>query len=230
MKAIIASKIFASMDMNRQQKIVAKLNNPMNVELVKQLKTYLDEEYQSLADEGHGVSNEGEIEEEHLDTGEDKGAGSSFVSSHPSYSSESSSSLDDFDPTEGGYEEVSEGDSIDGEEEPSDEVEDEEVESSQGFNIMNVVKRIKDSLNSREDTKGVNRILVKDKELWIYYQDKMNLNTVMAEVIEYLNSAGYTYLEFNRLARSENAIVFDLSFIDTNTVVEPMEGDVGEEK
>ena len=33
----------------------------------------------------------------------------------------------------------------------------------------------------------------------------------MIDVIEVLNSTGYTYLKFNRLARSNNAIVFDIS-------------------
>ena len=33
----------------------------------------------------------------------------------------------------------------------------------------------------------------------------------MIDVIEVLNAAGYTYLKFNRLARSNNAIVFDIS-------------------
>ena len=32
----------------------------------------------------------------------------------------------------------------------------------------------------------------------------------MIDVIEVLNAAGYTYLKFNRLARSNNAIVFDI--------------------
>jgi hypothetical protein len=32
----------------------------------------------------------------------------------------------------------------------------------------------------------------------------------MIEVIELLNSSGYTYFAFSRLARSNNAIVFDI--------------------
>ena len=52
---------------------------------------------------------------------------------------------------------------------------------------------------------------VKDSELWIYYKDDVNLNDKMIEVIEVLNSTGYTYLAFSRLARSNNAIVFDIN-------------------
>jgi len=69
---------------------------------------------------------------------------------------------------------------------------------------------IKGTLNAREDTKGVNRLQVKEDELWIYYNDDVNLNDTMVEVIGVLNSTGYTYLKFNRLARSNNAIVFDI--------------------
>ena len=72
---------------------------------------------------------------------------------------------------------------------------------------------IKGTLNVRDDTKGVSRIQVKDKELWIYYSDKINLNSVMEPVIDVLNSTGFTNLEFNRLARTENAIVFEINCI-----------------
>ena len=69
---------------------------------------------------------------------------------------------------------------------------------------------IKGTLNAREDTKGVIRLQVNDPELWIYFNDDSNLNDKMIEVISVLNSTGYTYLKFNRLARSNNAIVFDI--------------------
>ena len=76
---------------------------------------------------------------------------------------------------------------------------------------------MKGSLNAVEDTAGVTRIRVKDKELWIYYQDSVNLNSVMGPVIDSMNALGYTYLEFSRLARSDNALVFDL-FVSTQRI------------
>ena len=84
---------------------------------------------------------------------------------------------------------------------------------------------IKGTLNVRDDTKGVSRIFVKDNELWIYYQDKINLNSVMEPVIEVLNGTGFTNLEFNRLARTENAIVFEISCVynDVEPIVEVKE-------
>ena len=66
---------------------------------------------------------------------------------------------------------------------------------------------IKTALNNSTETKGVNRTSIKDDELWIYYDDSINLNKVMADAIETIYTFGYG-LEFNRLARSDNAIVF----------------------
>lgn len=70
---------------------------------------------------------------------------------------------------------------------------------------------IKGTLNSRQDTSGVIRTTVKDNEMWLYYNDSTNLNNVMAQVIDVVSNAGYNYLEFNRLARSDNAIVFEIN-------------------
>lgn len=99
------------------------------------------------------------------------------------------------------------------------------VEASCCDKVRVDVAAIKGTLNVRDDTKGVSRIFVKDKELWIYYQDKINLNSVMEPVIEVLNGTGFTNLEFNRLARTENAIVFEISCVyeDVKPVVEVTE-------
>lgn len=71
---------------------------------------------------------------------------------------------------------------------------------------------LKATLNNREDTAGVSRIAEKENEIWIYYKDEVNLNTIMTNVIEMLmNSADYKNFTFNRLARSDNAIVFEVT-------------------
>lgn len=85
--------------------------------------------------------------------------------------------------------------------------------------IPDSIDMIKGTLNSRGDTSQVNRVLCKDSELWIYYNDSVNLNTVMGPVIELLNASGYTYLDFNRLARTDNAIVFQISLADTSNLI-----------
>lgn len=81
--------------------------------------------------------------------------------------------------------------------------------------LQNNVESIKTMLNATPDTAGVERLLIKDSEMWIYYNDYINLNNVMSPVIEFFNRGSFTYLEFNRLARSTNAIVFQICTNDT---------------
>lgn len=84
------------------------------------------------------------------------------------------------------------------------------------------VESIKGTLNAKDNTSGVSRVGVKDdKEVWIYYNDSVNLNDVMVPVIEQMNASGYTYLEFNRLARSDNAVVFVVLREDTDRRKKP---------
>lgn len=85
----------------------------------------------------------------------------------------------------------------------------------ESFDIMGM-------LNAKDDTSGVIRVNVKNNdEVWIHYNDSVNLNDVMVSVIEQLNRPGYTYLEFNRLARSENAVVFVVLREDTDRSKKP---------
>jgi hypothetical protein len=95
------------------------------------------------------------------------------------------------------------------------------------FDIANEVNVIKGTLNGRAETAGIQRIAVDDKELWIYYEDKVNIGDIMVDVIEALNASAYTYLTFSRLARSNNAIVFDI----TSNLQEPIKSiqDIEEE-
>lgn len=72
---------------------------------------------------------------------------------------------------------------------------------------------IKDTLNSMADTAGVVSVMVKEAdsdELWLYYDDEANLNDKIYAVVSLFNSSGYNMLRFNRLARSNNAMVFDI--------------------
>lgn len=91
--------------------------------------------------------------------------------------------------------------------------------------LSTAVDEIYGTLNGREETKGVSRIMVKEDntELWIHYEDSVNLNNVMSNVILVLNSCGYYYLQFNRLARSENAIVFEISLPNSAAIELPKE-------
>lgn len=87
--------------------------------------------------------------------------------------------------------------------------------------MKNQVESIKGTLNSQQLTCGVTRVAVKNDEVWCYYNDSVNLNEVMVEAIDLVSKAGYSYLEFNRLARSDNAIVFVIIKNDTDRTLAP---------
>lgn len=201
MKAIYASKMYRSS--SRKDKIRAALSDPLNHELVVQLKEYLgeDEETEVSPETDSDTSNDTEVDsvnEEDIqdpDTSEDV--------------DEVTDDVTDEDLDENTDEDVLEAQDIidDGPLKDSTEV-------IQASSLSDNVDVIKDSLNSSQETSGVSHIFVKDNELWIYYKDRINLNNVMEPVISLLNSSGYTYLDFNRLARSDNAIVFEIEDSD----------------
>lgn len=113
---------------------------------------------------------------------------------------------------------------------PSEPTPSDTVESASGMSLprtdvtdnLNLeVDDIMGILNANGDTSGVIRTRRKDDELWVYYSDDVNLNDVMVPAIEMMNRPGYTYLEFNRLARSDNAVVFVILEEDTERDKKP---------
>lgn len=267
MKYIYASKLYKAS--KHKDKIHSAINDPLNVELVQQLKEYLDEpeeaEVETKVPEVSDVENKSNSE--NTSTRENKSSGVSVAkSSSPTSTSHSSGdnaeAESDKESSESKEEKpVKEEKSVkeDSEDKKQDapemkksrsfhspkksESKDEnstesKVEESVTVESATVLYQqpvqaghcchgdfvdpdaIKGTLNVREDTKGVSRIFIKDDELWIYYQDKINLNSVMEPVIAVLNGTGFTNLEFNRLARTENAIVFQISCVFNQ--IEPM--------
>lgn len=89
------------------------------------------------------------------------------------------------------------------------EAEDEDSKSSSLEVTIESVNSLKDVMNTSSEVAGVDRAQLKDNEVWFYYNDSVNLNNVMTPVIELISNSGYE-LEFNRLARSVNAIVFQI--------------------
>ena len=245
MKSIFACKLYKASP--RKDKIQCAIKNPINAELVAQLSEYLDEEYRTpdlsadldKVDLGDGSSTGGSSGGE--SSGDFSGMadiplGGGF-SEGESYPSSDDIDLDDetLDSESGDIDDEHLDQDLDEDLEDVTDVEEdvESVESSQGIEVTvtsglssETVEQIKGTLNTRDDTTGVNRVLIKNNELWIYYEDSINLNNVMGPAIELLNASGYTYLEFNRLARSANAIVFQICVDDTNKCVKPLEGDL----
>ena len=99
------------------------------------------------------------------------------------------------------------------------------IKGSLESHAMLTADEISGLLNAKDNTAGVCRVIIKDEELWIHYNDNINLNNVMEPVIALLNAANYSILNFNRLARTENAIVFTIT--ESLKPIDPV-GDIDE--
>ena len=210
----------------RKQTILAAMNS--NPELVKQLSSYVtDDRFVPVSDKDI-KPNEGDSNNQDVSIREGQGSGGSNLPSgglsNPGGDLPGMTITDDSGDSEqtenngGSTPNTSETDSQDSSTESTTPgegaVEQSTIVSTTTFeHSSEQADIIKGTLNSREDTCGVLRVRVKKDpcELWIYYEDKVNLNNIMPIVIDVLNSTAYTYLEFSRLARSDNAIVFDIT-------------------
>ena len=206
--AIFASKLYKSS--TNQYKIRAALDNLVNSELVKQLDEYIGEEYKSNK---HLQDSDDFDDNENSDSKPE-----SFVSDDKS-DDDTVNKIDDSDISSDQNSDDSEPDS---DEEATASVQIKKTGIMSNTNIstdynmlLGIAGELKGTLNARSYTMGVVRTLVKDDDLWIYYNDNINLNNVMTSVIDLLNAANYYYLIFNRLARTENAIVFAINMHDT---------------
>jgi hypothetical protein len=219
-QVIFASKVYKTS--RRKQAIQSALMLPNNEGLVQQLADALDEEYRPLAqDPNDPTTQKADEAKDPLDPGLDDDfdveSNLVHVSDNPGGSGPlgPKPSADDIDvdgPDGDGpdMEDKPDGDEPDVEEGVDDSAPEEPVEESTKINACCDldVSLIKGTLNANADTAGVARIVTKEKELWIYYNDDINMNDVMIDVVDYLNASGQTNLEFNRLARSDNAMVF----------------------
>lgn len=227
-RAILASKMFKSS--KRQSKILAELKDPANMELITQLDEYLDEEYQLLNEPAADTTTEDVVEVEETDEVIDdspapsgpKGSPAKFtpneslMDKHGEELEELENGEDDEAPAEGEPEEKSAP-------EASVQAKGKAITADTLVNtfvdyyptLTGLAGEIKGTLNARSETAGVNRVQLKNDELWVYYNDDVNLNNIMSNAIGLLAAANYYYLEFNRLARSDNAMVFTLSHENT---------------
>ena len=195
---------------SRKLAILAAANNPINTELVTQLVGYLDEEYLKPKEEAAPIKPAESRAKHAADKPDSKSAASQPKSSRSSFSirddSRSLASMFGDDVDEPEPEPESEP-TIDDKTSTEPVEPESEVESS--TQIPDTFESISASaaaaLNAIDATAGVRSTKVQGNELWIYYKDDVNLNSVMESVID---SMPNSIVEFNRLARSHNAIVF----------------------
>ena len=220
----------------RKDKILASMQNPKNQGLLVQLGEYLDKQYQTDAllnpggqqEEQESDAPEGEKKMRESETSGGGGGGGHIAGLGEGMelmdAPESEEDLDALMNEEGGGEDLGGDEAAPAEEEPVAEATKikgkpvkacKEVTSSE-------LDSIKSSLNLVEETQGVVRAAIKNNELWLYYDDDKNLNNIMEFVIEALPQMGITWAEFNRLARSDNAIVFEM-ILQSTTQPEPSE-------
>ena len=229
--AIFASKLYQAS--SRKDRIHSAYMNPLNAELVQQIDSYVSPKYQKLLEpEEQEPADSQNLDT--ADTGEDDGRSSSGSSysggGGSSFSGGGVPGMITDEPADSSVDDI-ETEDVDVEpsgEESFEPQEDESVEQSTVIassctekDAALEVETITGSLNVKDETSGVTRVRVKDKELWIYYQDSINLNSVMPDVIDTMNALGYTYLEFSRLARTDNAIVFDI--YESMQPIQPLE-------
>ena len=195
---------------SRKAAILAAATNPINTELVTQLVRYLDEEY---------LKPKEEFVRDDSENGSTEASGEPATqpnllppSNEPSFSGsdhfESLASMfgDDVELPEESAEPEEESEPEEASAEPEEESEPEVASSTNATaSLEDISASIASTLNAVDTTSGVRSAKVLGTELWIYYKDNINLNSVMESVIDAVASHE---LEFNRLARSHNAIVF----------------------
>lgn len=210
LKIIYSSKLYkASL---RKDKIRANINNPINVELVQQIADYVDANEPKQLDTKVNEPSESVVKR----------------SDHPApnrgadkinHSSESDvSPSDDIEPMPGL---IVDEETISDEPQPaqpedesaeeineSEKLTDDTVQGVENISLSIETNQIKDELNDSPLTEGVIRVANKAREIWVYFNDNTNLNDIMVNVIDSIFSRYGAQLEFNRLARSENAMVF----------------------
>lgn len=214
---ILSSKLYRSS--TRKSQILGAIQDPTNSELVRQLKTYLDDEFidpkylrpsdnsSKLADTSSTDNDASSQSDSVVDSNPASFHSTRTPSSVPGETYES----DELDSNVGAdaSDDTFSEDSSDDTEQADSKVASATILSCVSLDKLSI-DALKGTFNSREDCAGVSRIAVKDSEIWVYYSDDVNLNNVMSSVVELVANLGITYLEFNRLARSNNAIVFDI--------------------
>lgn len=213
MEAIYSCKLFQNS--SRKQAIKAAIQDPLNVELVTQLREYLDPEYVE--------SPEPDVSEKtsEISDNPDKDgvpARSSDVGHIPTPGFSKPSGGDDSQRLSDRYaddlEAIEDENPVDLPIKSETTEDDVAVESATEIDSLEPVcgeavdtATLKDALCESYATEGVQRIRESESELWIYYVDSVNLNKIMSDVIDYIQ-LHYPQYQFNRLARTDNAIVF----------------------
>lgn len=202
---ITQSKLFQCS--SRQSKILAAMENPINSELLEQLDEYVGDNYRNMLNTDESTESEvGTTDADTWNFDEDSTKSSSDSKPSPANFTPNSEKL-----SEKYEDELSDLDNPDSTQ--TKENSDKSVDSSTILSatpitstVSNLAISVKSTLNASKSTAGVSRVAVKGDEVWVHYIDSINLNSILSSTIE-----ACSLLTFNRLARTENAIVFTLN-------------------
>lgn len=213
LKYIYGCKMFRSS--SRKNHIKANIANPINVELVQQIQDLTDDSEDTVEKVNHS---ENKSERKILKGPSSSPSGGSYSTSlsHGSEPSEDDIFIPDETDNNGNKDEnFDDSDSLDTSDESVDEdTSDENVESSEDITAVVEdeldINQLKSILNESSSlTYGVSRISERNNEVWVYYNDDVNLNPMLSDIIYAVESSKFKNLEFNRIARSDNAVVFE---------------------
>lgn len=181
---IYGAKLFRSSC--RKEHIKANIADPINTELVTQLSSMID-----TVDDDTDATIVDPIPEDADATLEEPG----MVNDEDTSPSDSS----DEDEDNGS---ISEEDFPETGESQPDNIDSEDP-------TVNDTDRLEAALNSNSNTQGVIRCAEKDDEIWVYYNDDINISKILPDIMDELDASNITDMSFSRIARSNNAIVFD---------------------
>ena len=216
--AVTSSRLYQSS--SKQAHILAAIRNPVNKELVRQIGDYIDgfnpelEESDQLgvdvpeagapaAEDDIVVDTKSDADSDADTLQDDKPAADTEDTEGSSDVSEDQEQNED----ESAEDSVAESTSVVKSAVLGSEIINSEYSDPRALMFTNVAA-IRGTLNLRQDTCGVRDVRMIDNELWIYYNEDINLSAVMGPAISVLYTAEFYNLEFNRLSRADNAMVF----------------------
>lgn len=212
LKYIYGCKMFRSS--SRKNHIKANIANPINVELVQQIQDLTDDS-EDTVEKMNPSENKSERKILKGPSSSPSGGSYSTSLSHGIEPSEDDIFIpDETDNKSNKDENFDDSDSLDTSDESVDEdTSDENVESSEAITAVVEdeldINQLKSILNESSSlTYGVSRISERNNEVWVYYNDDVNLNPMLSDIIYTVESSKFKNLEFNRIARSDNAVVF----------------------
>ena len=199
---------------SRKNHIKANIANPINVELVQQIQDLTDDSEDTVEKVN---PSENKSERKILKGPSSSPSGGSYSTSLSRGSEPSEDDIfipDETDNNSNKDENFEDSDSLDtSDESVAEDTSDENVESSEAITAVVEdeldINQLKSILNESSSlTYGVSRISERNNEVWVYYNDDVNLNPMLSDIIYTVESSKFKNLEFNRIARSDNAVVF----------------------